>query len=251
MSNRLGTGYLLWLVIFVHQYAQADSTTDLYLNLVTGNKYAPFADRNLPAGGMTSEIVREAFAISGRTVNLTFLPWRRGLIGVERGLYLATFPYFYSEELAENFYYSESIYPTQQRIYISANSQIYYQNLNNLAGYRLCSPIGHAIDSNLQKLVDTAAISIISPSSTELCARMLVKNRVDFMVLDSTVYEYMFRDFNLKPVGKPLSNADLFLIMPKNNPQAEFLMNEFNQGLASIKACGLFDQIVTRHLIEK
>ncbi len=218
------------------------------IHLVTGNDYAPFADRDLPGGGMITEIVVAAFKAVGRDARITFRPWRRGFMGVERGIYAGTFPHFSTPELSQRFYFSQAIYPMEQRIYVAANSGIKFESLDGLAGLRLCSPIGHVINSSLQKLIYTATISIISPASTEICARMLERGRVDFMALDHTVYQYMLGTLNLKPVGRPLTTSNMYLLFPKNNPESQSLLWEFNNGLEIIKECGLFDKIIRRHL---
>ncbi len=251
--------HTLWLLILslflplaIAPTAMADrnlfSSSRYPVTLVTGNRYYPFADHSLPQGGMSTEIVKAAFEASGFEARVLFMPWRRGFIGVQRHLYEGTFPHFYTEELARDYLYSESIYPGQQRIYVSNNSGVKFNRISDLVGLRFCSPIGHAIDGSLQKLIDTAAISIISPSAPELCAKMLERHRVDFMALDETVYNHMFRDLNLKAVGEPLANADLYLLLPLYDPNSEMLMKAFNSGLKCIKASGIFDDIVRRHL---
>ncbi len=218
------------------------------ITLVTGNYYEPFAHHSLPQGGMTVEIVREAFLAAGYEARIVFMPWKRGFIGMQRHIYEGTFPHFFNEEWAQEYLYSEPIYPGHQRIYVSANSSVKFNRIQDLVGLRLCSPMGHAIDSHLKKLMYTAAISVISPSSAELCAKMLERNRVDFMALDETVYNYMFSGLNLKAVGEPLAKSDLYLLLPRHEPNSEILMEAFNRGLRCVKASGLFDNIVQRHL---
>ena len=169
-------------------------------------------------------------------------------MGVERSHYAGTFPHFYSEELEQDYFYSDPIYPIRQRIYVSPNSNLNIEKLKDLAGYRLCSPIGHVLDERLQKLIDTATISIISPASIQVCARMLLRGRVDFMTLDETVYRYITPSLNLKAVGEPLETSGLFLLLPKNAPDSLTLLWEFNMGLKYIRECGVFDSIIDYHL---
>lgn len=237
---------LLPLLLFWGNSVQA--YFPLPLNLVTGNDYAPFTDRQLPGGGMISEIVSASFHAVGRSAHIQFTPWRRGFMGVERGLYDGAFPHFKTPELEEKFYFSQPIYPLRQRIYVAADSNIGFSRLDDLAGLRLCSPIGHVIHDSLQKLIYNAAISVISPGSVEICVNMLERGRVDFMALDETAFQYRFREAKLKAVGEPLSNTELFLLFPKNQPDSQMLLWEFNAGLQIVKECGLFDQIIQRHL---
>jgi polar amino acid transport system substrate-binding protein len=244
--------FLIIILSCVCISAQAYHPFNDPLRLVTGNKYAPFADRRLDSGGMISEIVMAAFQTMGRDVRIHFMPWRRAFMGVEHGLYNATFPHFHTEELAASFYYSLPIYPIRQRIYVSKHSNLDINTLNDLSGQRLCSPMGYVLDERLQKLIDTATISIISPASIEICVHMLERGRVDFIVLDETVYLYMFSGkFMLKAVGEVLESSGLFLLFPKNNPDSLGLLWEFNAGLKSIQECGLFDKIIRHHLGDK
>lgn len=238
-----------WLACWLFVFSGGASAYMLPpISLVTGNQYAPFADRNLPGGGMITEIIVAAYSSVGREVRPVFLPWRRGFKGVEIGAFAGTYPHFHTAELSDSFYYSNSIYPIRQRIYVRKGNPIGIDSLEKVSGLRLCSPIGHVLDQRLEKLVFTATISIISPSSNEVCAKMLERGRVDFMVLDENVYEYTLKGFKLQAVGEVLENLGLFLLFPKNQPDSLALLWEFNNGLQHIQDCGMFERIVKRHL---
>ncbi len=68
------------------------------LSVSTGNDYAPFADKNLPEGGMTAEIVKRAFAVMGDTADVAFVDWTKAYDDAKAGKYAATFPWFESAE---------------------------------------------------------------------------------------------------------------------------------------------------------
>lgn len=215
--------------------------------LVTGDHYAPFTDRRLPNGGLISDLVTQAFQAMGREVKIRYFPWRRAFMGVERGMYAATFPHFHTEDLDRDYEFSDLIYPIRQRIYVAEGSPLRVKKIRDLANLRLCSPIGHVVHEQLQNLVYTATISIISPPSMHICAKMMARGRVDFMVMDETVYRYVLGGNGLQPIG-PALEGGLHLLLPKNAPQSLTLLWEFNTGLKFLKQCGRFDRIVNQHL---
>ena len=65
------------------------------VQLVTGDDYAPFTDRELPQGGMLTELVQQALLQAGHQPKLSWLPWKRGYQATLRGQFDATWEKYY------------------------------------------------------------------------------------------------------------------------------------------------------------
>lgn len=87
------------------------------LALTSGNDYAPFADQDLPGGGLATRVVRAVFERLGEPIRIDWLPWKRGYALTLEGRYAATFPYIHSPEREALFHYSEPIFVGKSYLY--------------------------------------------------------------------------------------------------------------------------------------
>ena len=216
--------------------------------LATGSHYAPFAAQNLPRGGMLVEIVQTAWQVAGYQSHTVFMPWRRGFYKVKRGDFKGTYPHSLSKELKKEYYYSDPLFLLEPWFYVHPNSKLKYKNTSSLNNLRFCSPNGRVIHPVLQKLIDTAAMTVSSPRSFQSCAMMLMKRRVDFLVLDKRVYKRMLAPtIRLKSLARQ-SRLPLHLLLSKRDKANKALLKAFNRGLKQIKQQGVYDHIIQMHL---
>ena len=84
------------------------------VQLVTGDDYAPFTDRELPQGGMLTELVQQALLQAGHQPKLSWLPWKRGYQATLRGQFDVTFPYLKTAEREADYLFSAPLYEITQ-----------------------------------------------------------------------------------------------------------------------------------------
>ncbi len=225
-----------------------NAQSEMPIILASGDHYAPFAAKNLPRGGMLVEIVQTAWQAAGYPSHTFFMPWRRGFYKVTRGDFQGTYPHPPSKELAQDYYYSEPLFQLEQWFYVHPDSNLVYKNTDSLNSLRFCSPNGRVIHPVLQKLIDTAAMTVSSPRSFRSCAQMLMKKRVDFLVLDRRVYQQMLAPFvQLRPLAQQ-DNLPLHLLLSKKDPENAQRIKDFNRGLREINNQGTLAHIIQMHL---
>jgi polar amino acid transport system substrate-binding protein len=219
------------------------------VRLVTGDDYAPFTGKALPAGGMLTEVVKAAFQQSNVVISLSWRPWKRGYQKTLSGDYDATFPYVRTEVREALFLYSQPLYTVEQHIFSRAGDVLEIADLPSMQGRRFCYPLGWQPPAVIQQLLDAGQLIRHSPSGLNECARLLLLGRDDFFISDRHLGETA-----IKLIGVPaeqfrrsdsaISRSPLHLLVPRSAA----IIEQFNLGLAALHASGDYPHLLEHHL---
>ncbi len=222
------------------------------VRLVTGNGYPPFAGKDLPNGGLATEIVRSAYAVRGIATTLAYMPWKRGYRMTLQGEFDATFPYIETAERKTHFLYSDPIYVIRERPVVVAESDARFASFDDLRGKAYCLPHDFATAPKIKAMRDSGQLRQVEASELEVCMRALARGRVDFVPLALPIARRMAtRVFGtpdairLNPLV--IKRHELAMIFPRG-ADAETKVATFNQALGALRETGAYDRIVTRHL---
>ncbi|APW41715.1 substrate-binding periplasmic protein [Rhodoferax saidenbachensis] len=235
---------LLTLVLSLGLHAPVHAADPL--RLATG-EYAPFTSESLPGGGPLTEIARRAFAASDPDLKISFLPWKRGYSETLEGKHDGTFPYGRSAERERDFYFSESYYTVDRRMYYLAESGLKPEDITTLKGKRYCLPLGFALPKDMGALIDNKTLEVQSPPDLASCAKMLLIKRVDFFIATPYIAETAMAQAGIKEiafVSKSVGKGENFLIVPKSHPRGPAIIATFNKGIAALRAKGDLDKII-------
>lgn len=226
------------------------------LRLVTGDEYAPFTGKTLPAGGVLTQIVQAAWQQRGVASQLEWRPWSRGYNNTLRGDYDATFPYMHTEARAEVFLYSQPVFTAEQYIFSRAGEVIEIDDRASLQGLRLCYPLGWQPPPIIQQLVDAGTISRHAPLGLKECARLLLLGRDDFFIADYRLGETALQLIDasaqqFQRSASAISRSPLHLIVPRRHPHAAVLIEQFNEGLAALHASGDYQRLLEHYLEQR
>ena len=223
------------------------------IKLVTGNDYKPFTDENLPEGGMASSLVRAVYAQVDADAEILFRPWKRGYNATLKGTYAATFPYVFKEKRNEEYRYSDPIYTIERKPMVTADSGLDAANVQDLSGKTYCMPVGYAAPSQVETATKAGELSRERPSDMGKCIRMLNAGRVDFVLTNEALGSATARDVfgDTKPVrflDMSFSKSELHVLFPRGQDGSQAAMKRFNEGLATIRENGTYDEIVSRYI---
>ena len=239
----------LLAVLLVSPLAQAETIT-----LVSGDDYAPYADRNLPQGGMTTELIKTAFAQEKVEAKVEWLPWARGFNDAKEGTFAGTFPYLKTDERAKDFLYSDVVIKLESNIFIKAgNTKYNFADVAGMKGSTACVPLGWAPPKALEDSLKNGQIKKAEPKDGSTCVKMLEAGRADFFVTDETQGKAAIKASGvaagaviMAPVP-PLADNSLYLIVGKSFTGGKELLTKFNKGLATLHASGAYEKIVKAH----
>ncbi|MEH6631344.1 MAG: transporter substrate-binding domain-containing protein [Halopseudomonas aestusnigri] len=224
------------------------------LKLVTGNNYAPFTDQGLPNRGIATKIVETVFSHSNVPVEVTFLPWERGLRETIANKYRGIFPYIKRQVWEENFIYSDPFFSMELRIVVKKDNPKIIESFSDLKGQILCLPLGYEPDERFAEMIKQKALLVYQPSELNNCIKMLLGGRVDFMTMPDYIMNYscvkLLEDDPekfIKYVGPSMGNIELHFLAPKSNPASKTLIAEFNRSLEALKLNGFLDPIIENY----
>ncbi|CAO3421055.1 substrate-binding periplasmic protein [Azospirillum endophyticum] len=243
------------------------------LDLVTGNDYAPYTGEDLPDGGLVTDLVRRAFAVSGRRYDLRFMPWKRGYDGVVAGRFLATFPYVRTPEREREVLFSDPVIEVRQFVYLSNRSAMDFHGrdgggfgggegglagglaggLEDFRGRTICQPVGYALPSELEALVGQGLLARQTPPDLGACVGMVAAGRADVLVIDeysgaAAVARSGLAD-DIRVSERPFAVVTLHLVVGRTVPGAEAAVATFNDGLKTLKQQGIYRQLLTGHTV--
>ncbi|SBT18467.1 Bacterial extracellular solute-binding proteins, family 3 [Marinomonas gallaica] len=216
------------------------------VDLTTMN-WPPFYGDSLEKGGFISAIVDEALAESGYDSTIEFTAWQTALDTVKAGDKDAIVGGYYSEERAQEYYFSIPIYTVLAGLIKKPDFPLSnYDSFESLDQYSIAklkgSVIGESFDnfpfSDLKEYPEVSdAIKALDSGEVQLYADSLAvaKEAAEAAGIDASQLQILL---------PPLEENDLYLLISKSIPNAEELRDAFNKGLMEIQMSGRYDEIL-------
>lgn len=216
------------------------------VNLVSGDDYPPFAGSTLNDGGVLTQMVQQAFAVGGQPARVDFKPWARGYEETLRLEYDATFPYLSTPRRAASFLFSDPLYQLNLRLYVRSDSPWKTGTPEELSDATFCLPTGYEVSGWVRLASDRLAF--VRPRSMEQCHAMLQLGRVDVLISNPDELAWqavppLLTPRNVRKLPEPVDDVSLHLIIPRDHPQAQQLMDTFNAGLQQLVDSGARDRL--------
>jgi polar amino acid transport system substrate-binding protein len=206
--------------------------------------WPPYTGKDLPKGGATTEVVRSAFAKIGYQVEVEYRPWKRAIDMAAKGSddVIAYFPGYHCEHRS-GFVGSEPLGNGPLGLAEHVDAPITWSTLDDIADQQLKigTVLGYANTDAFDAKVGTGYILAV-PSNDDLTnLKKLVRRRIDAVVIDKLVLEYLkATDPSLKDGGDklrfdetPLEDKTLYLCF-RDDDTGRTLKHIFNAGLEQI-----------------
>ncbi|MEX0624092.1 substrate-binding periplasmic protein [Saccharospirillum sp.] len=252
VAQRMFPGLALGIaVLFSPTIATAEQATTL--KLVTGDHYAPFSDQNLPEGGLATHLVTYLFEQMKQPVNVDVLSWTEGYQAALNGDYAGTFPYIQSQERLAGFLFSEPLFTVSSFAYVDQSSTINARRPEDLAGLTLCLPEGFAHGFVLNELVQSGAITRITPPDLPSCFAMLQSGEADFVKINRYVARELLRNAGvphsaIRALSFPVETLSMHFIAPRNQAGSAALIATLNQALAELQRDNEYARFIDDYL---
>lgn len=254
MKNRYSPLLLLFLLNF-HSLAQAASTSPVptannekltaALTLVVDN-YPPYIDELAPEQGVLSQLVKQAFNSASIMTTLSFQPWPKVPVVAAQPNH-ASFLWFKTPELEQDWLYSEPIVELRQMLITTSEFKTELKRFDQFRPYRLGVTKGYfygpefAAQRNDFRLTEAV--------SDYASLQNLLAGRVDFVLMDPIVAQLMWQQLPVKTVkltflSKPLLTAQpAYLVCSRNFLPCHAVIQSFNQALRQLQQTGADLQI--------
>ncbi|GBC61406.1 ABC transporter substrate-binding protein [Desulfonema ishimotonii] len=203
------------------------------LVIATG-EYAPYSSKEMKGGGFFTEIVSGVLARMGfekKDVEIRFYPWKRAYKHVRQGKAWAAFPYIRTPERAEEVLLSVPLVEDNTCFfYYGGDKKYIYSTPADLKAYEIGGVLGYYYTAAFAR--DGLTVEYVSSEMLNL--RKLVAGRIDLFPLEEMVGWHLIRTHfadkaaRFGVLEKPFSRVGLSLIVSKNYPNSEELLNRFN-----------------------
>jgi len=215
--------------------------------------WAPFYAPELDDEGFISEISRAAFNAAGHEADLEFMPWARAMLQVRQGDRHLLMGAYYTDERAETYIASDRIYTTSVGLVALQDLGVTsYGELRDLSEYTIGYGRGWATTDefdNADYLDKEAA------DNNVLNVRKLYAGRIDMIAMNFDRFSQIAEDEGFDPdqavfLDPPLQSSGLYLMASRAIDDPEGLVEEFNEGLKTIRENGRYDEIIERFGVE-
>ena len=209
--------------------------------------WEPFYGAELPRNGFFTALVREAFERGGHELRVEFMPWARAMLEVRQGDRDVLLGAYFSEERARQYHVSDPIYTTEVGFVALKEVGIErYDSLRELSDYTIGYGRGFTVNAEF----DNAAFLSKEPAA-DLAGnvRKLYAGRIDMIAGNVQNIRYAARKqgrsidrlIALSPV---LNESTLHIMVSRAIPDGEQLLEDFHQGLRSMRVDGTYEDIL-------
>lgn len=231
---------------FTGLYCQAN--TDKVIQAVQ-DPWPPYVMDSQQTPGLAVELVTQAFATQGYTLQLTLKPWSRVLKETQHGRDHIVIAAWYSEHRTRTLAFSKPYLYTDIRLFSRQDRPVTFRQISDLKGKTVGILHDYAYHPSLMTHPDIIRV----PAATLLMnLRKLLTGRIDLLAADRRVALWTMQsnqiDINSLTALQPaLSLTPVHVMVGKNNPQAGHYLNVFERGLSTLKATGEYDAIINQY----
>lgn len=206
--------------------------------------------------GAGTEIIKVVTTRMGYTPTFSIYPTKRAQFEAAKGKFAGLFMLTKSTKRLEAFYYANPLCDIRDVFYKLKTSEINWNNLEDLSGYRVGATGGYNYASVFLKAIEEKKIraDLVTGNQPELRhLQKLTARKIDMFICEISVCQHIIQerspefdavDFINKPIG-PIRT--FHVVFSKNYPGAEKLRDHFNKELAKLVETGVVQNILKKH----
>jgi polar amino acid transport system substrate-binding protein len=246
--------------IFMISYAKENSKEKEYTFAAWNSPPYVFTSEKIEPKGIFVDIVNSACKKLNVICNVEVLPYKRLINNYNAGIIFGAFPLTKTEEREKISIFSEPVVNCELGLFVRKENHdvITNSNYKKILNDYLVSSFGPSITfSKLENIArDVPNIQLYMDVKIETSFLKLNRNHIETssketkagIFIDKKIGKYLIKFNNLENIryaGK-LSSFDYHIIFDKKNKNLNFV-TKFNQTLASMKAKGEIDKIISSY----
>ncbi len=220
-------------------------------------EWPPYMSKTLSHLGGGSRIIKEAFSLQGINVTFQFYPWKRTLALVEHNRADATGLWGYSEQRAAYAFYSDPVCSDSVYFWHLKSVPFNWNTVADLKGLIVGGTLAYNYGDDFNKAVEEGVFTYREAPEDLMNLKMLLFKRIDLFPFEGTAGAMLLKKHftpdqrkMLVYHPKPLSTHSFFLLMSKKNTRNLKRIEQFNKGLAQLKASGKIEAYLQQALSE-
>jgi len=221
---------------------------------ITWGDWPPFHSRSLANDGLYSHLIREAYNAVGVSVEFGVFPWKRALLVAQTpgSSWHGTSGWVKTPERDEIFLYTDAIHKGCIGFFHKSKTPFNWERAESIKGLRVGVTSGFSSNALIKKMKAAGLdISIREVSEAKFGIRMLNAERIDAFINDESVGQSIInRELKPSDVGaiifhpQPLFCDSYRILFPKEKPESQYLIQQFNAGLKILRENGRYREIM-------
>lgn len=217
---------------------------------LTNGEWRPYMGEQLPHQGVASRIVSEAFANEGIEVQWMFYPWARALQSAERGKSAGAAVWRHNPEREQAFFVSDAVIESNYYLFHRKDQPFDWKTVDDLQGRRIGAAIDYDYGADFQAAERSGQLNVKHLGNEEQGLRMLLAGRLDVMPMDKIVAFDLLRGDGFSREERAqltfhpqsLREDSLHLLLSRQVPGNEAILERFNRGLKTLRDSGRVSQ---------
>lgn len=204
--------------------------------------WPPYVGKELPFGGIDTQLIRQALAQEGLDLKVDFVPWTRALAMFESGMIDGIYPEYPERGDKHTHCAMSQAYRTANlSIAEPVDKPITWDQVRDLSRYRIGIVRGYLNTPEFDALVANGLVRVEVEPTDVINLRKVAAQRIDGALIDPEVYRYMTEnDVSLQPLlgliqlnPKPLAERTLHICF-LDTARGRSLRQVFHAGLKDL-----------------
>jgi len=231
--------------------AAPEKTAAPTVRLAVG-EWPPYTGQKLSHSGCDAQLVAEAFALAGLSVEYGFFPWARSYHLSENGTWDGTLEWADTPAHRATHHLSADYVSKQEWVFFHRQDQpLEWQSLDDLAGKVIGVTTEYVYSDAFAGLKQKKLATFSEAPSDEANLKKLLAKRIDIFPMERRVGQALLAA-NFTPEEraqitihpKPISAFFTYLLLSKAVPQNRQRLEAFNHGFSRLKASGRYAEIM-------
>ena len=215
-------------------------------------EWPPFIGEALPHYGVVPQLINEACATQGVSVEYGFFPWKRAYTEVKQGRWQASAIWGRTPEREADCLFSAVVYSDEVVQFYDREKPINWNGslaaTEQLKGLRIGIPLGSAKQPVLEQAEQRGWVRYEASGDELINLRKLAAGRIDAVDIVKGSGSHMLKQLSPQErahltTTQTYDTWDYHLIFSRQLPESERLQQLFDQGLRELKASGRYAQL--------
>lgn len=231
------------------------------ITIGTTESFPPFSDKNGFNGGLLTDIVNNIYKEMHQPIEMSFVP-NKEIKGVYNGRTELGFPLVKNKTDEMLFLYSDPIYTSLIVLFALKNNteitdledEIFERNAQSVfEKIKIAIPINF-INDELIEYAENGKILLKPQLTLEECFIAVSEGKADLVAAPQLAGLVALKNsasihrMDFKILEESLATSTLHLVVSKEHPDADYLIEDFNTILEMLTVSGRIDQIINQHI---
>jgi polar amino acid transport system substrate-binding protein len=241
--------YFITILLLIHSHiALADNGRATSVVLAVEDSWPPYADSE--GQGISTNIIKQAFAAIDITLIVRVLPYARVLNDVTKGILVGGYNVTRQESTEKNFLFGQQALLQAPASFYFTQENVAAADYKSITDIPTGSRVGVIIDYEYGDLFDQhkSRFKEVKVSSQEQVIKMLRLGRIDSAIMFDAVASHTLKSMKLSidsiKQGPLNHTSDIYVAFSRSHKDAQFFADKLDQGLLLIKNNGQYDKLL-------